>query len=340
MPQIFLYSSSTFSSSFTIWVCESIQSLIMPPYSAPALNPRNGASNQAVNHHPCSERQALIRAGLAPRYTNPCSSINNIEPNTPAQRFHTFTHRACAVFHPPGHTVCQYCIRYIESQRWWKLKKTYLQKPPPLMEQPTLYSPGRKSNLYFSTRLCSLCEDRELYLHAVRSGFLGPGMVPMGQIPANMPNMPLFPNSTCTCISLLVNNVKCETHRKEGWEAASRNQLRAQVATNKAWLEGIEHCVMPGTFATQPPTAQRRITQQLWRACRCGADPIAIPKQARVLQCLACEGIHVRQGIVGGLPGLFGWAAGLPPGFTVTVQTRQNSRNSPALFRFHRPVRP
>ena len=42
-------------------------------------------------------------------------------------------------------------------------------------------------------------------------------------------------------------------------------------------------------------TKRRRNIQQLRRACRCGADPVATIDEATVMQCMACEGIvHLR----------------------------------------------
>jgi hypothetical protein len=211
--------------------------------------------------------------------------------------------------------VCRYCIAATEYEQWFKLANTYLLKKP---------KPEAETNRsrHFLTRLCRLCEVREETL--------------LGHLQTNAPatrvmNLPTqaqrdlmahWPDNRCTCLrTALYNGIRCGTHRRPQWER-EKPALLARRARKKNYLIDIEQNAHRHRIPSTPATQLRRRLNRLWRACRCGADPVATLDAALVMQCMSCEGIvHVRPG-------------GTQPAVITTSRSerRQNSYTTPGLF--------
>jgi hypothetical protein len=211
--------------------------------------------------------------------------------------------------------VCRYCIAATEYEQWFKLANTYLLKKP---------KPESETNRsrHFLTRLCRLCEVREETL--------------LGHLQTNAPatrvmNLPTqaqrdlmahWPDNRCTCLrTALYNDTRCGTHRRPQWER-EKPALLARRARKKNYLIDIEQNAHGRRIPSTPATQLRRRLNRLWRACRCGADPVATLDAAVVMQCMGCEGIvHVRPG-------------GTQPAVITAsrYERRQNFYTTPGLF--------
>lgn len=320
-----------------------ITSLIqtMPPYNPPA------PTGHAINwpNWPCTERAVQREDGIS--YANPCSSSINMPPGTPASQMNLYRSKPCRDQHGYIHNICRYCELNIHHQQFWKVAKTHLTRRPPMPSPPPPANAQPRYNLrprnvranavqsvvplrqtlprYFSTTMCRSCEEREIILRLQRDSV--PGPLP----PNHVARMPGYPANTCTCLHILEGSVLCHRHRKGGW-LRNKDRLNRQRKANATWLGGIEYRQATGTTHTaSAATRQRRSANRIWRACRCGEDPIANPAHAEVLQCLACEGINILSNNHIPVP--------LPGGF-LTPLRRRNSSNARAWLAFNRPVLP
>lgn len=220
-------------------------------------------------------------------------------------------------------SICRPCRRLIHDQQWYKLARTRITGFPPPIE--TKWWRG------FRTRLCSDCEIAECRLIQQ----IGLGGFPMPR-PANADDMGDYPSNTCTCLHELTSNVLCLHHRRERW-ADLRTHPTQIVPTRDAhrdWLGGMaaDNTVpLPGNqAATAAPTrvATWWTTSKSRRACRCGQTVVAVD-QARVFQCMACEGI-----IYDVRPNL---ANVTVPGGLLPISQQWNSRTHPLDLALLRP---
>lgn len=232
-----------------------------------------------------------MQEDLGIAYANPCFSRVNIPPGTTAGQVDQYEARACQSpqgHEGPRHLICGYCEANIKAQQWWKVAKTHVTGLPPMAPQPRYNLRPRRANQgltpisalprYFLTTMCRDCEEREIILY-LQLRFLGAYPHP----PPGGAAMYRWPWNTCTCRRLLEGNLFCYDHRRGGWNH-NRGRLNQQRKDNAAWLEGIE--LRPATGSTHVATAatrQRRRENGVWRACRCGQDPITNSAQAEVL---------------------------------------------------------
>jgi hypothetical protein len=180
--------------------------------------------------------------------------------------------------------ICRYCIAATEYEPWFKQANTYLlKKPKPQAET--------NNSRHFLTRLCRLCEIREVEL----LGHLEdnePAIRTM-RLPtqAQRALMAHWPDNRCTCLrTALYNGIRCATHRRPQWER-EKPALLARRARNKNTLINLERNAHGLWIQSTPATQLRRRLNSLWRACRCGADPVATTDEAVVMQCMGCAGI-------------------------------------------------
>jgi hypothetical protein len=214
--------------------------------------------------------------------------------------------------------VCRYCIASTEAKRWFKLaRKHFVEKPPQRKENLP-----NKNSRYFLTRLCRLCEVREELL-------LDQLQHPQHNIlPVNRPSpreqslMARYPVNRCTCQRrTLYVEVRCDMHRKVMWDCLKTDVI-AQKAENRHFLVNIEQNDHGQRVQSTVETQVRRNEDGLWRACRCGADPVATTEEAVVMQCMGCEGIvHFPRE-----------DDDLQPPVALVHQFRQNSMSTPHIF--------
>lgn len=284
----------------------------MAPYNAPA--PTGAAVNW--NNWPCNEKAVHQALGIA--YANDCSSWFNVPQGTPIGDRNLYMQKDCV-----DHN---------------NLAKTHVTGRPPIAPAPRynlrshtgraniLVTPRPRLPRYFLTTMCRLCEEREIVLWLQRTG-----MAMLPQLPTEAARMVNFPRNTCTCQYHLEGQVLCLSHRRARW-VNHKNQLNQQRIRNAALLEDME--LRPATNTTHhatPATLQRRHANGIWRACRCGRDPIAKQAQADVLQCLACEGVRILGNSRVPVHGLNGF---------ITPAHTYNSSNARAILGFDRNVLP
>jgi hypothetical protein len=213
--------------------------------------------------------------------------------------------------------VCRYCIASTESKPWFKLaRKHFVEKPP--QRKDTL---PHKHSRYFLTRLCRLCEAREEQLLDELQNPQHHILPVNRQSPREQRLMTRYPNNRCRCQrTTLYVGVRCDTHRRVMWDSLKTDVL-AQKAANMQFLVNSEQNDQGQRVQSTVETQMRRNHEGLWRACRCGADPVATPEEAVVMQCMGCEGIvH------------FPPNAGLQPAVAAENQLRENSMSAPRLF--------
>jgi hypothetical protein len=283
----------------------------MAPFAAPAavagLTPAQlwqcDDSLTCVYQEPCSTQWNMV-PGFAPYSLTPDTAANH------------FTYRRCKSHHGQGqrHIVCRYCIDYTENEHWFRLADTYFRSKVPAHVENN----GRSR--YYLTRLCSLCEWREhqLQLQLQHGGAMAPPLPP--QHYRNL--MAQWPVNTCICLrNSIYRGVRCLQHRREMWDTM-RPEFNEQKNLNRRYLINIEKDAAEQRVPSTQATRIHRINHALWRACRCGADPVATVAQAMVMQCMCCEGIvHF----------------GTPPPMVPPPAPhllRQNSLTTPGLFRF------
>lgn len=294
------------------------------PFNAPAPVP-----GLPVPPAICNEKSAGNVTYPQPCATN-FNSVWGFGPNSksPNTAFDHFTWKICNDRHPAhrsGFNVCRYCVAAAEDERWFKLATTYFTKKPPAAAEDN-------RSRYYLTRLCRLCEHREETLLAQLDG-TAPNSIPPQSLPtlAARRSMADWPSNRCVCErNTLYSGVKCLPHRREFWDRQRPNYARDK-ARNKQYLI---HTVRDGNQrvdATVDEMDQRR-ANGLWRACRCGEDPVATTAEAVVMQCMSCEGIVHFRGVPGGPQPAFG----TPPTPAPTpLEVSQNSLTTPRLFRIH-----
>lgn len=177
----------------------------------------------------------------------------------------------------------------------------------------------------FQTLLCHICTKREMTLLQARLLRLAPAhLVPTAAERAFMQD---YPWRTCTCLRKLLAYDQayqhlqypqpaiagyrhCEPHRQAVWADMANTALR-----NEAWLESIDRKDHLGVTARAGVlTKRQRDRDGTFRACRCGVTidtnlVLGVPNfmfpfpgpgpaaQPRVTMCMACEGVHIRQGL-------------------------------------------
>ncbi|KAK5122722.1 hypothetical protein LTR85_003637 [Meristemomyces frigidus] len=183
-------------------------------------------------------------------------------------------------------SVCRTCVGNIKIQPFYKQFLGYLRKLPPHKET-------KKWRGYW-TRLCSECQIREQFLINERRGVLGPaGIALIGTPPPdNAAQMVRYPWNTCICPDQLKDNEHlCMWHRRQEVEAL-RTNLNVDRDRNKEWLMSIGLDPMTGELCTASDGRRlERADNRKWRACRCGAEVVE-HSEARIFQCMTCEGIH------------------------------------------------
>jgi hypothetical protein len=221
---------------------------------------------------PCSNRRNC-RLGFADRTLSPDAVPRD------------FDHTPCAGQHPLAvHDVCRYCVASTEDEHWFKLANTYFSEIPP---------PQAESNRsrHYLTRLCRLCEVREETLLAHIQNNAPAIQVMNLPTPAQRLLMSDWPQNRCTCErTSLYAGVRCGLHRRSKWNL-ERPILVAQKKRKKNFLINIEQDAQLQRIPSTQATRMRRQTNGLWRACRCGADPVATTDVAVVMQCMGCAGI-------------------------------------------------
>jgi len=290
----------------------------MPPFAAP----RPVAGLAPAHLLPCDERARF-------RYQNPCSNIWNnargfaphsLSPNANAGHFRS---RRCA--HPNAHIwpnthhVCRYCIAAAEAERWFKLATTYF------VYKPSAGADNNRSR-YYLTRLCRLCEAREETLLVQLLN--GAPMQLQLPTPAARRYMTEWPRNRCTCERRgLYLGVRCHPHRKMHWDDMRQFFVDQRKHNRKYLINTVRNGLGQRVDSTDLQRQTRRNNGR-FRACRCGADPVATIAQATVMQCMSCEGIVHFHTAPGGPQPAFGT---LPPNAT-PFQLSQNSLSTPDLF--------
>lgn len=337
-----------FSFDFVLYADAYSRSVIMPPrapFNAPAL--RAGANrNQAPD---CSDKPRH-------RYANPCSSQWNYQlnfapdsrqPDGASADFQPFIcddqdkHQRAAERSQPGvvidnHLVCRYCVAATEDKRWFREASEHITRRP-LAQQNQQYADitVHHRSRYYLTRLCRLCEHREkaLLTQLRRSGNNALPIDPDDLPPEDEQDlMEDWPVNRCTCRLGLELGDYCDKHRWECWDEYRKEHSKVK-AKSKKFLERID-LVNGVTIEASSALRLHRDRNQLWRACRCGADPIADVRQAEVMQCMACEGIvHLD---------LQRYPTTIAPDPTPAhhERVRENGITHPHLFAFHRPIMP
>jgi hypothetical protein len=246
------------------------------------------ASIVGIPPAPCNDRSRF-------RYRQPCSNRHNFTPNF-AQHYSLTSHRgprdgtlrSCVGPHPGAtHDVCRYCIAAAEDQLWFRRARDYI-----VMNNPPTTNNENNRSPHYLTRLCRLCEHREeILLDQLLPS--APNPLPLQYHPtqAQKDLMNSWPKNRCTCEKKgLYNGTRCLPHRKKFWEEFKK-QNAAKRRRNRTYLINIEQ----GPNRTRIPSTaahrDNRVTRKLYRACRCGADPVATLEEAVVMQCMACQGI-------------------------------------------------
>lgn len=120
------------------------------------------------------------------------------------------------------------------------------------------------------------------------------------------------------------------------------------ATTFPAWINALKHEIQPTledrrirnrrslsnitldpsgqTVLATPEQKLQRENQQMWRARRCGADPISYVQQATILQCMGCEGIVVAR--------FFTRATIFQGNIATSEELARNSHSHPDLFAF------
>lgn len=275
------------------------------------------AGQPPAHLQPCDDKQNCD-------YPEPCSNQWNMvlgfapHSKTPNTQRVDFRPKRCQDNHGQGqiHEVCRYCIAFTEDEHWFKLAEIYFGGKAPV----DVENNGRSR--YYLTRLCKLCEWREHQLQVQLQQLVPSVILPPLPPRAERNMMQSWPESTCTCWrQTIVGGVRCRPHRRELWNAV-RPRLVRQKDKNRRHLINIELDASGQQIASTQATRIRRIRDELWRACRCGADPVPTVAEAMVMQCMACEGIvHF----------------GTPPPMNpppAPLLLRQNSMTTPGLFAF------
>jgi hypothetical protein len=260
----------------------------------------------------CSDRPTINNtAGCI--YTQRCSSRLNYRFNfdnpgskKPQRRTRDFEATRCDVWNRlpltprTGHTnyrVCRYCIAAIERQPWHRAAENDFRGLQP-------HNSTSNSTNHFLTRLCGICEEREIQLLNQRTAAIANNAIaPVTPSQAVHDRMEEYPDDTCTCKKAVLDTLRlCLGHRRQHYDDKIP-RLNAQRDANRAWLRSIERVgnrLVRRTGAAQLRELNDRRTGVvgggpiLLRACRCGEDPIDDIREARVLQCMSCEGIvHV-----------------------------------------------
>jgi len=294
----------------------------------------------------CDDRPK-INITIGSRYNQPCSSNNNFTINfdaiskKPQRAVHDFRLHPCSNWNRlpqsprerhSAYDVCRYCVAAVEHHPWHRAAEDDF-----LGLQP--HNSTSNSTNHFLTRLCGLCEERETRLLNQRTSNVNTNnaIAPLAPPQAQQDKMEDFPRNTCTCKkSILDTDHLCMDHRRQHY-LTNLPRLQAQRDLNRTWLRSIER--INGKLIRRMGATQIRALNDrrmgvvgggpiLLRACRCGEDPISDIRNARVLQCMSCEGIvHVAPLIPlqANVP-----AVGLPS------QLRHNSHTSPWKFRLRR----
>lgn len=296
-----------------------------------------------VYTNPCSNGQNF-RINFSPRYADNCLHGSQ----TPQWAHNNFLQHTCVdadqasharplTPNVTNHPICRYCIAATEAQQWFKTAQTYF-----VAAQP--HDSHSNVSRHFLTRLCRVCEEREMRLLHQREGndnAIRPPDPPLAQ----QANMVDFPRNTCTCKKAALDpGIRCQPHRRRHFDRTIP-RLNAQRVANREWLRKVELDYSGPTpvavLRTDPYDINRlkirregsrgrglQQIPQLMRACRCGADPVDDVRRAQVLLCMSCEGIvHVNDPELPPLP--------LDP-TTPRPLLSMNSHTTPHLFRLQR----
>jgi hypothetical protein len=325
----------------------------MAPFNAPAMlpmvNPVPGRchSRQYFNRHtytnPCSSRQNF-RVNFSPTYADDCLHGSH----TPQRVRNDFTPYLCAdqdqASHAhrltpniTNHPICRYCIAGTEAAQWFKLAQRYF-----VAAQP--HDSHSNVSRHFLTRLCRVCEEREMRLLNQREGN-GNAIRPPNPTVAAQAAMVDWPKNTCTCKKAALDpGIRCRPHRHAHFYSTIP-RLNAQRVANREWLRKVEldyNGPTPIAVLRTDPNEIRRLDirregfrrpgrpqiPQTMRACRCGADPVDDVRRAQVLLCMSCEGIvHVHEPELPPLP--------LDP-TTPRHLLLMNSQTNPGMFMLQR----
>lgn len=227
------------------------------------------------------------RVAFSPKYTNHCSNNTNNPPCVALPFRDRWILKDCQMndqLHGPHFQVCGYCRDHIKYERWMQRALTRIGDYPP--DNETADYPG------FLTRMCRLCQEREQLLVRGRWGAAGGLVLP--PMPANTNEMNDFPTNTCTCKWHLRRGVFCLEHRKSIVQQA----MEALTATRNVTLAFLQDSALnQATGVTHRTLRERRVGREdacLYRACRCGRDPVPMA-QATVFQCMACEGVVLKR---------------------------------------------
>jgi hypothetical protein len=244
------------------------------------------------------------------QYNQPCSSDGNYRYNfdptskKPQRMRVHFWHHPCDVksrlrqrprerHHCYG--VCRYCVAAVERHPWHTAVVNDFQGLQP-------HNSTSNNTNHFLTRMCGICEEREIRLLNQRTNVNNAvGHVAPPQ--AMQDEMEDYPENSCTCKKAILDTRHlCLGHRREHY-FAKIPQLHAKRDLNRTWLQSIER--VGGRLVRRTGAAQLRALNDrrtgvvgggpiLLRACRCGEEPIDDIQEARVLQCMSCQGIvHV-----------------------------------------------
>jgi hypothetical protein len=292
----------------------------MPPFAAPAAVAGLTPAQTMVCHEkarftynqPCSNQWNHV-LGFAPHSRSPDGLVVNFRPRP-------CIHRADHGWPPNTHEVCRYCIAAAEDTHWFKLATTHFR------ERPTARAEHNRSRNYL-TRLCRLCEAREETLLTQLLG-QAPLLVQTFPSAAQRRSMADWPRNRCICEkSGLYSRVRCLPHRKGRWDFVRPVFVEAKRHNREYLINTVRNALGRRVDSTTNQQATR-VTNRLYRACRCGRDPVATIAEATVMQCLSCEGIVHMDIIPGGPQPAFGT---LPPAWT-PPELLQNSLTQPSKF--------
>jgi hypothetical protein len=297
---------------------------------------RQGVAPQRLTS--CDDK-VKINAPGGYRYNQPCSSCHNYrshfdptskKPQRVPDDFDQHSCKAGSRLHPrePHHhySACRYCVAAVERHPWHTtVEDNFLGLQP--------HNSTSNNTNHFLTRLCGICEEREIQLVNQRSG-VNNTIAPVAPSQAMRDKMEDYPDNTCTCKKSILDTLHlCLDHRRERY-FSKIPRLHAQRDLNRTWLQSIERInnkLVRRTGAAQLRDLNDRRTGVvgggpiLLRACRCGEDPIDDIREARVLQCMSCEGIvHVTP-------------ANQPQAYNPTpAQLRNNSYTAQRMFKLRR----
>jgi hypothetical protein len=316
----------------------------MAPFNAPAVQP---------TANPVPTRCHSWRYFKRHVYTNPCSNGQNFRTNfypryaadrlhgsqTPQSAQNDFLQHTCAdAAHstPNGtaHPICRYCIAATEAEQWFRTAQTYF-----VAAQP--HDSHSNVSRHFLTRLCRVCEEREMRLLHQRERNDN-AIRPPDPTAAQQAAMVDWPLNSCTCKKAALDpGIRCRPHRREHYNNTIP-ELNDQRVANREWLRKVELDANGTAVLLTDPDEIRRLEvrregnrrpgrpqrPRLMRACRCGADPVDDVRRAQVLLCMFCEGIvHVDEPELDPLP--------LDP-TTPRPLLSMNSHTTPNLFRLQR----